>query len=172
MINKTTEDLIFISYQDCYAKEYHDNFLSQSETAKYMLWKPTNNEIEARDKLTFWSSNLGKNDIFCLIQERKTKKMIGFVCVYEIEKNIYGEIGIAIGLDFVGKGYGKQTLKTLVEATKERGGKELHYSHFEENEPSKALALKQGFVFYKRGQRTRKYDNKTFNELFYKLKLD
>ena len=171
MVNLRTKDLIFVSYQDKYAKECHENFLSQAETAKYMLWKTTNNEEEARAKLTAWSSNLRENDVFCLIQEAKSKRIVGFVSFWEIDAGVYGDIGIAIGLDFLKKGYGSQTLSLLIETIKQRKGKEIHYSHFLENEASRALALKFGFEFYKKEKRTRKHDNKTFDELFYCLNL-
>ncbi len=171
MLNTKTKDLKFISYQDIYAKECHDNFLCQEETAKYTLWKKTNSEEEAKAKMNFWTSNLGRNDIFCLIQEIGSKKIVGFICAGETSTDIYGDVGIAIGLNFIKKGYGSQALGALVETIKNRGGKEIHYSHFAENTASKNLALKFGFEFYKQDKRTRKHDNKTFDELFYILKL-
>lgn len=171
MLNKKTEDLIFVTYQDHYAKECHENFLSQEETAKYTLWKTTKTEEEAKSKLDFWTSNLGKNDIFCLIQEIKTRKIVGFICAGETSDCIYGDVGIAVGQSFIKKGYGTQALMALIETIRKRGGKEIHYSHFKENEASKNLALKFGFEFYKQEKRTRKHDNKIFDELFYLLKL-
>ena len=171
MIRKQTKDLMFIEYDRGFAAECHENFLCQKETAKFMLWKPTVTPEEAERKLNYWTQNLKAGDIFCLIKEQKSQKVIGFLCAYEIKPNVYGEIGIAIGSEFVKKGYGSQVLAALIEAVKSRGAKEIHYSHLQDNEASKQLALKFGFEFYKKDKRLRKHDQKLFDELFYVLKI-
>lgn len=171
MVEKKSKDLMFVKFDKMFAKECHKNFLCQSETAKFTLWKPTKTVEEAEEKLGYWAKNLGENDIFCLIQERESGEIIGYVCAYEIAPKIYGDIGLAIGREFIRKGYGSQSLNCLLETIKHRGAKEIHYSHLKGNDASKVLALKYGFEFYKQEKRLRKYDNQEFDELFYVLKF-
>ena len=172
MMEVRTKDLLLKGYDEIMAAECHDNFLCQKETAKHTLWKPTESVQEAKEKLFRWTKDLKKNDIFWIVIEAKSGKAIGFVCVEEIGPKIYGNVGIAIGQEFVKKGYGSQVLFAVIDLIKSREGKEIHYSHFEENVASGLLAKKFGFEYYKQAPRVRRYDNKTFNELFYVLKLD
>ena len=121
MQNLNSNELSFLNYDEKYATNCHKNFLSHEETAKYTLWKMTNNKDDAKIKLNYWTSSLGEKDIFWLIKENKSGEIIGFICVSEIEPNIYGDVGIAIGLDFVRKGYGKISLNALIQQIKMQG---------------------------------------------------
>lgn len=166
-----TKDLKFVKFKDEFAEQCHNNFFCEMETAKYVLWKPTKSIDEAKEKLNFWKENLSLNGILLLIKEFKSNKIIGYICADEIVPNVYGNVGIALGQNFIKKGYGSQALNTLIEIIKNKGGKEIIYSHFKENEASKRLALKFGFKYFKQEKRIRKYDKKEFDELFYVLKL-
>lgn len=171
MKNIRSKDLEFIEYSEEYAKECHENFLSQPETAKYTLWRPTLNEIEAKEKLENWNKSVADKGVLWLIKEKQTGRIIGFVCVAETEKGVYDHLGIAIGKEFINKGYGSQTLTTLLDYIKRNDGKLVYYSHFKENDASKNLAIKCGFKFVRQDKRTRRYDKKEFDELFYELEL-
>ena len=166
-----TKDLILRPYRKDDVKQAHDNFLSQKETAKYTLWRPTDTVEEAELKLDYWKECM-KNGFFWLIEEKDSHQVIGFVAADKIDDGVYGNVGIAIGTGYINKGYGSQCLAILIDEIRKIGAKEIHYSHFKENEASKNLALKHGFVYYKSGSRVRKYDNKTFEEIFYILKLN
>ena len=166
-----TKNLVLKEYDEKYIEKAHLNFFSSYNTAKYVLWRPTQNPLEVKNKIEYWLNEC-KISIFWMIHKKDNDEPIGFVCVDEINPNIYGNLGIAIGETFVGKGYGGEVLKELIGYVKSIGGKEIHYSHFKENKASQNLALKFGFEFYKSGKRTRRYDNREFEELFYVLKLD
>lgn len=163
-----TKDLILKPYEEKYALKAHENFFCQKETAKYMLWKPTEKVEEARERLERWCKNW---KLFYLIHDKSTDEPIGFLGVDEIEPNIYGHLGMCLGLEFKGKGYGYQILKTLIEYLNLQNAKELHYSHFKENIASQKLAEKMGFKFIKAGTRVRVWDNKEFEEYSYVLKI-
>ena len=165
-----TKNLLLKEYEEKYAYQAHINFFSSKETAKYVLWKPTEVVQDVIDKVDYWL-NVAKIDIFWMIHKKEDDEPIGFISADEIEPNIYGNIGIAIGEKFVGNGYGSEVLNELIQYIKSLGGKQIHYSHFKENEASKRLALKFGFQFYKSDKRVRRYDNKEFDELFYVLNL-
>ena len=56
-------------------------------------------------------------------------------------------MGIAIGPDFVGKGYGKQILNALCDEAKKQGAREFRCSYRENNIASKGLQDACEFVF-------------------------
>ena len=73
----------------------------------------------------------------------------------EAEPGIYEDMGIAIGPDFVGKGYGKQILNALCAEAKKQGAKEFRCSYREKNLASKGLQDACGFEFaYKSEEKT------------------
>lgn len=168
---KNTKDLSFVEYDETLAEECHQNFLCEKETAKYTLWKPTATAVEANEKLGRWKAGVDGCGLFLLVKENKSRKIIGFLCAYETEKGVFDHLGIAIGKNFVGKGYGCQTLRALIDFVKEKNGKEIRYSHFKENVASENLAKKCGFKFEKMGKRIRAHDGKEFDEMFYVLSV-
>ena len=163
-----TKDLILKPYEEKYALKAHENFFCQKETAKYMLWKPTEKVEEARERLERWSNSWG---IFYLIHDKSTDEPIGFIATQQIEPEVYGHLGICLGLEFKGKGYGSQVLKTLIDYLKSQNAKELQYSHFKENIASQKLAEKMGFKYIKADTCVRPWDNKEFEEYCYVLKI-
>ena len=165
-----TKNLLLKEYDERYCERAHVNFFSSHVTAKYVLWRPTETAKDVKDKIEYWLNDV-KVSVFYMIHT-KDDEPIGFVCVDEIEDKVYGNLGIALGENYVNKGYGSEVLTTLINELKQAGAREIYYSHFKENEASKRLALKHGFIFYKEDKRTRRYDNKEFNELCYVLKLD
>lgn len=166
-----TKRLFLKEYDSKYNLKSHENFFSSKETAKYVLWRPTNSEQEVKDKLEYWLYEC-KVKILWIVHDKQTDEPIGFVSADELEHNIYGNVGIALGEKYVQQGYGSEILEELIKYIKSQGGREIHYSHFKENTASRNLALKYSFIYYKSDSRIRRYDNKEFEELFYVLKLD
>ena len=166
-----TKNFFLKEYDEKYIEKAHLNFFSSYNTAKYVLWRPTNSPLEVKDKVEYWLNEV-KVSIFFFIHLKENDEPIGFISLDEISENIYGNVGIAIGEKYISKGYGSEVLGALLNHVKLLGAKEIYYSHFKENEASKRLALKFGFEYYKTDKRIRKYDNKEFDELFYILKLD
>lgn len=167
---RETARLFLKDYDENYIENYHNNFFGEEETAKYTLWRPTKSKYDAKDKLEYWLNEV-KVDVLWLIHQKSDNEPIGFVSVDEIEPGVYSNLGIAIGTRYIKNGYGSEVLKELIEYVKSKDAKEIHYSHFKENEASKNLALKFGFKYYKQDKRVRRYDNKEFDELFYILKF-
>ena len=166
-----TKNLLLKEYDEKYLEKAHINFFSSEKTSKYVLWRPTKSALDVKDKVEYWLNEV-KVSIFWMIHKKDDDEPIGFVSVDEINPNVYGNIGIAIGENYVNQGYGSEVLGELIKYIKYNGGKEIYYSHFKENKASEKLALKFGFEFYKEDKRIRRYDNKEFIELFYVLKLD
>lgn len=142
-----TKDLILgkAKYEDWEAM--YRNVWSRPETARYMQWRVVESEEEARVRIQKTIAFQETNDSY-LVYEKKSGQPIGFAGVSELEPRIYEEAGIAIGPEYVGKGYGKQILQFLLEyCAKSLGGKEFIYSTHSTNTASKALAVSCGFSF-------------------------
>lgn len=166
-----TKRLILKEFDEKYIEKAHLNFFSSEVTSRYVLWRPTKSKEDVKSKIEYWLNEV-KIDIFWMIHERESDEPIGFISVDEVSPSIYGNVGIAVGEKFVQKGYASEAMQAVIEQIKSRGGQEIHYSHFKENDASRRLALKFGFEYYKIEKRIRRYDNKEFDELFYVLKLD
>ena len=114
-----TKDLILKKAEFEDWKTIYYNLWRHKESAKYMLWQPTETDEDA----------------------------IGFAGMRELEPGIYEETGIALGPEFVQKGYGRQILTTLLEEAGKLGAKEFHACNRIGNAASRVLQLSCGFVF-------------------------
>ena len=163
-----TKDLILktdISKEDI--EKIHKNVFSQSETAKYMLWK-ANSEIEWTIKrIKMWQESY--SELF-FIYEILSQQPIGFLSFLQ-ENDTIKNIGLCIGKYFVNKGYGKQTLSALLDYCKNRNFKTIEYSSFHENAASIELAKSFGFVYSHSKNSIRNHDNLKFVEDIYIKKL-
>ncbi len=127
-------------------KSMHRNVWSRSETAKYMAWRVTTNEEDAKVRMQKTIKYQENHDTY-VVYEKESGQAIGFAGVEEIAPHIYQDASIALGPEYVRKGYGKQILRLLLEYCRSLGGKEFYYSTRANNEASKVLALSCGFVF-------------------------
>ena len=125
---------------------YH-NVWRHEETAKYMLWKRTENEEEAKERMLLTIEFQKENKYALLIYLKETGEAIGFAGMRPLENNSYEETGIALGPCFVHKGYGKQVLNALTEEAKKQGAAKFLASNRVKNEASRALQHSCGFTF-------------------------
>ena len=165
-----TKRLLLKEYDESCIQKAHENFFCEKETAKYTLWRPTESPKDVKDKLEYWLYEV-KVSILWLIYQKDNNEPIGFISGDETSTGVYDNIGIALGTKYINKGYGSEVMLAFINHLKNNGIKEVYYSHFKENIASENLALKFGFKKYKEGSRTRRYDNKTFIEIHYKLNL-
>ncbi len=123
------------------------NIWSQEESAKHMLWIPTKNIEEAKDRM-IRTIEYQKDKIAYLVYEKKSGQAIGFAGMKEIADKVYEDSGIAIGANFVGRGYGKQILSALVDyCFNNLGAIKIVYSCRSENIVSKKLQQSCGFHY-------------------------
>lgn len=123
------------------------NVWSRPETARFMIWRITEDEEAARERIKKTILFQETHDTF-LVYEKRSGQACGFAGVGEISPGIYEEMGIALGPEYVGKGYGKQILCLLLKYCADvLKGKEFYYHTRAENRASKALALSCGFVY-------------------------
>lgn len=144
----------------------YKNVWSRPETARFMLWQVTEDEDAAKERMRRTILFQETHDTY-LVYEKKSAQAIGFAGVAEVGPGIYEEMGIALGPEYVGRGYGKQILRLLIKyCTNILHGKEFFYRTRADNEASRALALSCGFTYR---QSEQKQDPKTGEE--YKLEV-
>lgn len=141
-----TDDLILKKAEFDDWKAMWQNVWSRSEAAKYMLWRVTTDEEDAKVRIQKTIKYQEDHDTY-LVYEKKSGQTIGFAGVEEISPHVYQDAGIALGPEYVGKGYGKQILLLLLEYCRSLGGKEFYYFTRAKNEASKGLALSCGFLY-------------------------
>jgi len=114
-------------------KEMYYNVWSQPESARYMTWKITENEEEAQIRI-MKTIEFQKNHNTYLVYEKANSKPIGFAGIEKVAPYIYQEAGICLGVNYVGKGFGKQIVQGLIQyCKKEFSAREFIYSTREEN---------------------------------------
>lgn len=124
----------------------YQNVWSRPETALFMQWNITTDETKAKERIRKTIEYQKIHDTY-LVFEKKSMQAIGFAGVEEISPHIYQDASIALGPEYVGKGYGKQILLLLLEHCNALGGKEFLYSTRSCNTASKALAISCGFFY-------------------------
>ena len=107
-----------------------------------------------------------------MVYEKLSGKAIGFAGVEKIEPYIYQEAGICLGSKYVGKGFGKQILQSLIQyCRKQFSAKEFIYSARDENIASNRLAESFGFLMISSVAKIDSRDGHNYNLLQYSLKL-
>ena len=143
-----TKDLIlrkavFEDWRDMY-----ENVWSREETARHMLWSVTRSEEEARDRMNRTIAYQSKCPYGFIVCEKNSGKAIGFAGMTEIEPGVFEDTGVALGPEYVGKGYGKQILTALAEtAFAGWNASRIICSCRAQNEASRRLQLACGFTF-------------------------
>lgn len=152
-------------------KEMYYNVWSQPESAKYMAWKISADEEDAKIRIMKTMEFQKAHDTY-LVYEKSTGKAIGFAGVEETAPHIYQETGICLGPNYVGKGFGKQILQGLIQYCRnEFDAEEFIYSAREENEASNRLANLFGFKIISSEVKTDSRNGNKYTLLKYNLKL-
>lgn len=142
-----TKDLVLkkAKFEDWEAL-YH-NLWKHAESAKYMLWIPAESEEEAKDRMNRTVAFQKIEKYTFLVYLRETGEPIGNAGMRDAGDGIYEETGIALGPDFVRKGYGRQILNALTEEAKHMGATRFLAGNRVKNEASRGLQMACGFSF-------------------------
>jgi len=143
-----TKDLIIKQAEQKDWKDMYYNLWRHAESAKYMLWKVTTSEEEAQERMAKTIAFEETHPYAWLVYEKASGQAIGFAGMTEIEQGVYEDIGIALGPDFVGKGYGKQIVNAMVDFAKNKlGAKKMVLSYRSQNIASEKLQEACGFIY-------------------------
>lgn len=143
-----TKDLIIKKGEQKDWKDMYYNLWRHSESAKYMLWDVTTSEEDAKDRMARTVKFEEIHPYTWIVYEKTSSQAIGFAGIEEIERGVFEDMGVALGPDFVGRGYGKQIINALVDFAKnELGAKKFLLGYREGNEASKRLQEACGFRY-------------------------
>lgn len=152
-------------------EDMYKNVWSQPESARYMYWNLTTNEEDAQIRIMKTIEFQKTHDTY-FVYEKASGKAIGFAGVAQLSPTVYEEAGICLGPDYVGKGYGKQILRCLLDYCKDvHGAEEFIYSAREENIVSNHLAKSFCFELIDTENCTDHRDGHEYKLLKYSLKL-
>lgn len=113
-----------------------------------MLWKVTASEEEAQARMERTLQWQAAHPYAWGVYEKASGQAIGFAGMEEIEDGVYEDTGIALGPDFVHRGYGKQIVNAMVDfARDELGAKKMVLSYRSKNIASKKLQESCGFIY-------------------------
>lgn len=173
MINKIeTDRLILRKAKLSDLDNIYNNVWSDSSIADNMLWEVTENKEKAEDRLNK-TIKYQKDHYAYFICLKDTDEVIGFVGIFEKEKNIYEDTGLCISKRYQNSGYGKEALKVIIDLIfNELNGNCILYSCFRENIKSKKICTSLGFKYKNSETTIRKYDNKEFTVDYYYLDRD
>lgn len=144
-------------------REMYYNLWRHPESAKYMLWNVTTSEEDAVARMERTIAFQAAHDHHWLVVEKRSGQAIGFAGLEVREPGICGETGVALGPDFVGKGYGTQILNALVEyARDELGAKQFKACCREQNTASRNLQLSCGFHYTHSEEKVDPRDNSNY----------
>jgi len=166
-----TNDLILDKAKFSDWEEMYHNVWSQTESAKYMSWKITESEEDAKIRIMKTIEFQKDHDTY-LVYEKASGKPIGFAGIEKLEPYVYQETGICLGTNYVRKGFGKQIVRALIQYCRKKfGAKEFIYSTREENEASNKLAKSLGFTIISSESKVDRRNEHSYNLLKYSLKL-
>lgn len=153
-------------------KELYRNIWSRGESAKYMQWKLTADEEAARQRMQRTLEWQREHHAYT-VYEKKSGQAIGWVGMEEISPGVYEDTGLAIGPDFVKRGYGKQILKAVTEfCFKDLQAVKFTGSCRTGNLASKRLMLSCGFSYHHSESRIDPQNGQKYELEFYELRKE
>lgn len=146
------------------------NVWRHPESARYMMWRVTEREEDAPDRMRRTIEFQKTHDTY-LVYLKDTGEAIGFAGVERVSPTTWEEGGICLGPDFVGRGFGKQILQCLLRYAQGLGAREFVASAREQNAASRALITSLGFTQFAAEEKVDDRDGSTYTYLRYKLSL-
>ena len=168
-IELETKDLLIRKAVKSDTESILKNYWSKEKTARFMLWKPTKDFAEAEERMD--KTIAFEKDKPCfVITEKSSKEVIGMVGFLETSPGVFEDCGLGIGCDYIGKGYGSQTLKRMLDYLFiDCNAKKIIYTSMQENIKSISLQQKYGFKYVNSIEKVRQHDNYPYTINVYEL---
>lgn len=166
-----TKDLILAKAKPDDWRDLYENVWSRPETARWMLWSVTRSEDEARDRMARtvrWQQTHEAYTVYL----KSTGRAIGFAGFLQIDAETCEDTGVALGPDYVRRGYGTQIVRALCERAKTAcGAKVFVASAREQNAASRGLIESLGFRQTGIEDRVDDRDGSPYRLVFYRKEL-
>lgn len=155
----------FDDYVDLY-----NNYWSNKITTQYMLWQVSENLNEAKQRIQRTIDFQSKTPISFVICQKSNNMPIGLVGFKEIEKDVYEDVGLGIGTNYVKKGYGTQVLQAILKFLFEnKNAKKVKTGAFKQNVASIKMQKRCGLKKVGKSVHTRQYDNLKYTEICFEM---
>ena len=167
-----TDRLLLRKFNENDSREIFENWISDSEVSKYMVWNNQKNIQETERWLQKVISKYEQLDSYNWgIELKESKKLIGSISANKTDeiKDCY-EIGYAIGREYWRNGYATESLKAVVEfLIKDVGIRKFLCRYAKENQASGSVIRKVGFEYKGKGEFTSIDGKRTFESEEYFL---
>ncbi len=164
-----TQNLILKKTSESDLDEIYHNLWCHKESARYMLWDVTETLEDVKERLIKSIDFQQFHKYAFFIYEKSSGKAIGFAGMKEIEPGVFEDTGIAVGPEYVGKGYGTEVLSAFIEEARKCGAHKFVASCRTQNLASHNLMMKCGLSFSHNEDRTDPRDGSQyileFNEI-------
>lgn len=156
-------------------RDLFKNILSRDESAEYMLWRPVRDEEHAMENARKMIEFQKTQDAW-LVYEKSSGETIGWAGVEKVRDNrrsdnAWTDTGIAIGPDFMGKGYGRQILQRLTRYVwEEKKADRFLVSCRSKNAAARALCQSLGLVYAYCERKTDPVKREEYTLEYYELK--
>ncbi|MBR5994895.1 MAG: GNAT family N-acetyltransferase [Lachnospiraceae bacterium] len=127
-------------------KALYDNVWRHAETAEYMLWEATDSEEEAQNRMRNALEWQRKTKYALTVYLKATDEAIGWANMVPCEADSFEISGVALGPDYVQKGYGREIMEALEEAARSEGAVKIISSNRQGNVASRELQRACGYV--------------------------
>lgn len=144
--NMETERLILRRLTKEDASEAYNNWCSNYEVSKYVIWEKHENVEVTKELFENWEKEYEKNDTFrWIIEIKDTNELIGTIDVVNKKFIPYEtcEIGYCYGRKFWNKGYGTEALSRIIKYLFEEVKVSLVYAEHMSNNPASGKVMEK-----------------------------
>ena len=135
---------------------------SDEAVYRWMLFQPTFTEKDARSRAQR-SAAFQRGHFAWFAALSTTDEAIGYCGMTEVKPGHFEECGICPGTRFQSQGFGSEMLDLMLDlAFSQLGAEDFRYGYFRENEASRRLAERFGFVYDRTYEQTRRWDGAVF----------
>lgn len=170
-----TNRLILRKFNENDTKEIFENWISDPEVSKYMVWNSHKNVEETERWLQKCIYKYQNQDVYNWgIELKENGILIGSISANksDIDEECY-EIGYAFGKRFWGNGFATESLKAVVEfLTKEVGIKKFLCRYAKENQASGKVIRNAGFEYKGVGEFSSLDGKRNFESEEYYLEIE
>lgn len=146
-----TKDLILRKVKKEDAKDAYHNWCSSEVVSKYVMWTKHKNQEETEKLYEMWEQDYEDLTTYrWIVEERKTKEVIGTIDIPSKKWLIYGacEIGYCYGEKYWNKGYATQALKRVIQFLFEEVEAEVIFADHMSNNPASGCVMKKSGMTY------------------------
>lgn len=170
-----TERLILRKFKIEDSEKMFDSWVTDSETTKYLSWKPHKDISETREILNHWISNYENGYYNWVVELKDTHELIGNIAeVIKNKENNTVTLGYCYGSKYWNKGYASEALRCVIEYLLNNEGFYLVEAYHRSSNPASGKVMQKAGMKYDGTLRERKLnpDGTRADNIYYSIKKD